>query len=144
MGRIFIDEDIINAPRKLKNDEMQEIRKLPLISSKIFENVNFFSNIIPLITHHKEHYDGTGYPSKLSGDEIPLGSRIIALAEAYIAMTSQRPFRKPLNTRQAIQEILESSGNQFDPEVVEAFIKILINKNPELRSELEEISSTRL
>lgn len=124
-GKIFISNEIYDSPRRLSPDEMKEIHKIPAMSSKIFENVNFFSTIIPIVSQHKEHYDGTGYPSGLKGNKIHLGARIISVAEAYIAMISPRPFRVPLSHEEAINEILKNSGKQFDPEVVDALLKVL-------------------
>lgn len=138
MGRIFLDEDILNAPRKLTPEELAEIKKIPLISSKIFEKVNFFSNIIPLVMHHKEHYDGTGYPSGLKGDEIPLGSRIIAIAEAFVAMTSKRPFREPMAPHEAAAELLKNAGTQFDPALVREFLHVLEEEFPGIRLQLKQ------
>lgn len=138
MGRIFLDEDILNAPRKLTPEEIAEVKKIPLISSKIFEKVNFFSQILPLIMHHKERYDGTGYPSGLKGEEIPLGARIIAIAEAYVAMTSRRPFREPLPPHKAAAELLKNAGTQFDPVLVKEFLHVLEEEQPGIRFQLKQ------
>ncbi|MCX7832229.1 MAG: HD-GYP domain-containing protein [Actinobacteria bacterium] len=132
MGRIFVNDEILNAPRKLTRDELEVVKKIPAISSKIFEKINFFSNIIPIIYHHKEHYDGTGYPSALKGEEIPLGSRIIHVAESFVAMTSDRPHRPAMGIGEAVQEIQRNSGKQFDPQVVNALIKVLKREYPTL------------
>ena len=132
IGRIFIEDRILNAPRKLTEEEIQRIRKVPAISSRIFERINFFTNIIPIIYHHKEHYDGSGYPSGLKGENIPLGSRIIHVAESYVAMTSDRPHREALSITDAIQEMKKNSGSQFDPKIVDALIKALKKENPSL------------
>lgn len=132
MGRIFIDDDLINAPRKLNGEELKVVRKLPEISSKVVKNVDFFESIIPIIYHHKEHFDGSGYPSGLSGEKIPIGSRIIHAAESFVAMTSERPYRKPMTVEQAVKEMVEKSGKQFDPAVVEAFIRVLKREYPSL------------
>lgn len=132
MGRIFINSEILNAPRKLSEGEFEKVKKIPEISSKIFEKINFFSSIIPIIYHHKEHYDGTGYPSGLKGESIPLGSRIIHVAESFVAMTSERPHRPALNVVEAIEEIRKGIGKQFDPKVVEALLKVLKKEYPSI------------
>jgi HD-GYP domain-containing protein (c-di-GMP phosphodiesterase class II) len=132
MGRIFVDEDILNAPRKLTQKELEKIRKIPAISSRIFEHINFFSNIMPLIYFHKEHYDGSGYPDGLKGENIPLGSRIIHVAESYVAMTSDRPHRAAFSVLDAVEELRKNSGTQFDPKVVDALIKVLKKEYPAL------------
>lgn len=129
-GRIFIDREILHAPRKLTREEMEKIRRIPVLSSKIFERVNFFNSIIPLIYHHKEHFDGSGYPAGLKGKEIPLGSRIILAAEAFVAMTSERPHRPALDLIEAVREMQKGAGKQFDPEVVEALLKVVKSEYP--------------
>lgn len=132
MGRIFVDDEILNAPRTLTRDEIEVVKKIPAISSKIFEKINFFSSIIPIIYHHKERYDGSGYPSGLKGEEIPLGSRIIHVAESFVAMTSNRPHRPAMSISEAVQEIISNSGKQFDPQVVNALLKVLKREYPTL------------
>ncbi len=132
MGKIFIDENVINAPRRLTEAELSKIRKLPEYSSKIFKKINFFENIIPLIYHHKERYDGSGYPAGLRGEDIPLGSRIIHVAESFVAMTSERPHRKAMTVTEAVNEIVSNAGTQFDPSVVEAFMKVIKREYPTL------------
>jgi HD-GYP domain-containing protein (c-di-GMP phosphodiesterase class II) len=124
-GRIFLPDEIINSPRRLTPEELEKVRKLPIMSSKIFEPVSFFQAILPLLLHHKEHYDGTGYPSGLKGNQIPLGARIIGLAEAWVAMMSDRPFRSAMTEEEAVAEILRNSGTQFDPALVNVLLKVL-------------------
>lgn len=124
-GKIFVNNEIYNSPRRLTPEEMKEIHKIPIMSSRMLENVNFFSTIIPIVRQHKEHYDGTGYPSGLKGNEIHIGARIISVAEAYVAMTSPRPFREPMSSEEAVNEILRNSGKQFDPNIVNALLKVL-------------------
>jgi HD-GYP domain-containing protein (c-di-GMP phosphodiesterase class II) len=140
MGRIFIDKELINAPRRLNGEELNMIRRLPEISSKVVKNVDFFESIIPLIYHHKEHVDGSGYPSGLSGEAIPLGSRIIHAAESFVAMTSERPYRKALTVEEAVKEMVEKSGKQFDPRVVEALVRVLKRENPTLMFDLSALT----
>jgi HD-GYP domain-containing protein (c-di-GMP phosphodiesterase class II) len=81
-------------------------------------------NVCEIIKHHHERYDGKGYPGKLAGEAIPLGSRIICVADSFDAITSQRPYRRPLTFQQAVDEVVRCSGSQFDPVVVEAFLKL--------------------
>lgn len=132
-GKIFIPDNIFNSPRKLTQEELEKIRELPIMSSKIFERVNFFSSILPLILKHKERFDGNGYPFKLKGEEIPIGARIISLSEAYVAMTADRSFRNMLTHEEAMREIIENSGKQFDPKVVNAFMRF-IEKMPSIET----------
>jgi HD-GYP domain-containing protein (c-di-GMP phosphodiesterase class II) len=82
--------------------------------------------VVVLVKHHHEHWDGTGYPAGFKGEQIPLGARIIHIADAYDAMTSARAYRKvPLTKKEAVEEIKKNSGSQFDPKIVEAFFRIL-------------------
>jgi HD-GYP domain-containing protein (c-di-GMP phosphodiesterase class II) len=83
------------------------------------------SNILSFIQHHHEHYDGTGYPDGLAGEQIPVGARIIAISDAYDSMTSNRPYRKPLSNEEAKSELTKCSGKQFDPKLITIFLDVL-------------------
>ncbi len=131
IGKIGISESIISKRGKLTIDEYELIKTHPLVGETIIEPVPFLQDLKPIIRHHHERYDGYGYPDVLKGDAIPLLSRIIHLADAYDAMTSDRPYRKALTHELAVQEIVKHSGSQFDPEVVEAFLRIF-DTNPEI------------
>ncbi|MFH1094477.1 MAG: HD domain-containing phosphohydrolase [Candidatus Omnitrophota bacterium] len=125
IGKIGIPDSILLKPGRLTQEEYTQIKKHPVIGKKILEPVNCLADKIPLIYHHHERIDGQGYPDGLVGDNIPLGARILAVADAYQAMTSDRPYRKALPTLIAIEELKRFKGRQFDPHIVEAFLRVL-------------------
>jgi HD-GYP domain-containing protein (c-di-GMP phosphodiesterase class II) len=113
---------------KLSEAEMDVIRKHPEHGAKIIESVEQIKYAREIIKHHHEHFNGEGYPDCLKGTEIPLGSRIISVADAFGAMTTNRPYRKALSLDKAMEELKKFSGTQFDPAIVEVFISILREK----------------
>jgi len=124
VGKIGISESILQKPGKLTDEEFDNIRSHPVVGSHILESIDFLKDVRMQMKHHHEKYDGTGYPDGLKGEEIPLGARIIAVADTYDAMTSTRSYRKGLKHEVAVEEIKRCSGTQFDPKVVEAFLKV--------------------
>lgn len=127
-GKIGIPEDILKKPSRLTGDEYRLIKKHPVKGVQIIEPLEVLKPAIPLFLHHHEKYDGTGYPDRLKGEEIPLGARIMMVTDAFEAMVCKRPYRKRMSLSKAIVEIKKYSGTQFDPKVVEAFLKV-IKKN---------------
>ena len=125
IGKIGIDERILGKNGGLTSEEWEKIREHTLIGAKIIEPVEFLKNSYQAIYYHHERYDGSGYPAGKKGEEIPLFARIIAVADAYDAMNSDRPYRKKLSEDEIIQELREQAGGQFDPEVAQALISIL-------------------
>ncbi|MFA5808805.1 MAG: HD domain-containing phosphohydrolase [Thermoleophilia bacterium] len=124
-GKIGIPDAILLKPGKLTDDEYSQIMSHPILSHKIIEPVDFPYDVKPLVMHHHERIDGLGYPDGLVGDEIPLGARIIGVADAYEAMTSDRPYRKALSRTTAMEELKRCAGTQFDVELVDTFIEVL-------------------
>lgn len=124
IGKIGIDESILNKPGKLTAEEYEEMKKHPMIGHQILAPVKFLGPVAQMVLHHQEWYDGRGYPEALKGEQIPLGSRIVAVIDAWDAMTSDRPYRKALGRERAIAELRKGSGTQFDPTIVDAFLKI--------------------
>ncbi len=116
-------------PGKLTDDEFETIKSHPHIGAGILNSIEFLKKVCEIIKHHHERFDGKGYPSGLSASEIPLGSRIICVADSFDAITSCRPYRKPLTFDEATSEVVRCAGNQFDPAVVEAFIRLRTSKN---------------
>ncbi|MDR1195214.1 MAG: GAF domain-containing protein [Endomicrobium sp.] len=129
IGKIGIEEQILRKPGKLTDEEVEIIKKHPTIGNKIISPITFLAPVAPMVLYHQEWYDGTGYPEGLAGEEIPLGSRIVAEIDAYDAMTSDRPYRKALSKEYAFSELRKGSGSQFDPQVVTVFINILKDEN---------------
>lgn len=119
VGKIGIDDAIVAKPGQLTPEEFEEVKRHPEISAQVVANAGF-GNIARWVRHHHEHWDGTGYPEGLAGEQIPLGARIILVTEAYEVMTSNRVYRKALPPEGALQELHRFSGSRFDPMVVEA------------------------
>jgi hypothetical protein len=125
VGKIGVPDSILNKPGPLTAEEWQEMRKHPAIGYEMLRDVKFLAAAAEIVYSHHERYDGKGYPKGLKDDEIPPGSRIFAVADAFDAMTSDRPYRRALDWRKAREEILTNSGVQFDPKVVEAFLECI-------------------
>ncbi|MEA3307718.1 MAG: HD domain-containing phosphohydrolase, partial [Elusimicrobiota bacterium] len=105
-------------------DEYNEIKKHPAIGYEILSPINFLGPVAKMVLYHQEWYNGMGYPEGLKGEEIPLGARIVATIDAWDAMMSDRPYRKALTRNQAMSELLKGAGTQFDPQVVDVFLKL--------------------
>jgi len=131
IGKLIISSDILNKPGKLTNDEYGKIKQHPIIAYEIVKDIENFGNIPEIIKHHHERWDGKGYPDGLKGEEIPLEARILAIVDAFDAMTSNRPYRTKLTVNEAINEIIKNAGKQFDPELAKIFVEMLTN-NPEI------------
>lgn len=125
IGKIGVPDDILRKPGVLEADEEKIMHQHPEIGARIVERVKSLSGVAPIIRAHQERYDGLGYPDGLRGKAIPKTARIISVADAYVAMTDERVYRKARNHKEAIKEIKGCSGSQFDPDVVNAFLKAL-------------------
>ncbi len=128
VGKIGVQESILNKPGKLNDEEWKEVKQHPEFSYKILKEVNFPWKIKPLIRAHHERYNGKGYPSGLKGRAIPLGARIIAVADSFAAMTSDRAYRKGLSKEVAIEELKRVAGTQLDPELVKVFVEMVLSR----------------
>ncbi len=122
IGKIGISDSILHKRLALSEDEWETIRSHPLFGDTILGPIRFLADAQQIVLHHHERHDGSGYPGQLKGDEVPLEARIIAVADAFDAMTSDRPYRQAMPRPQAIEEIRRSAGKQFDPQVVAAFL----------------------
>lgn len=129
MGKIGINEKILTKPGKLTDEEYKEMKRHPEIAYQILSPIEFLNPVAKMIRYHHEWYNGMGYPEGLKGEEIPLGSRIVSVIDAWDAMTSDRPYRKALSREQAIEELKRGSGKQFDPKVVAAFLELIEEEN---------------
>lgn len=125
LGKIGIRESLLLKPGKLTDEEWEEIKRHPVLGAEIIKPLTFLSDVAVLIRQDHERWDGKGYPDGLKGKEIDIGSRVIIVADAYDAITSGRPYKKALSKDEAIEEIKRNSGTQFDPEVIEAFLKVM-------------------
>ncbi|MFC1699228.1 HD domain-containing phosphohydrolase [Candidatus Omnitrophota bacterium] len=129
LGKIGIHDYILNKPDKLTKKEWDEVRLHSLRGAEILDPLAFLEDVTVLIKQHHERYDGKGYPLGLKAKDIKQGALIIAVADSFDAMISERPYRKPFSKEYAIAELKKNSGTQFDPQVVKAFLKIL-SENP--------------
>lgn len=128
IGKIAIDDDILNKPSKLSNREYREISRHAEIGYRILNTANGMSEIAKYVLHHHERWDGKGYPKKLKEDEIPMLSRICAIADTYDAITSDRSYRKAKDKNFAINEIRKNAGTQFDPNLVMILSDVIVSK----------------
>ncbi len=123
IGKMEIAEEILVKEGELSEQEWSEMRRHPQLGSTILTEILNFGDAAGVVLAHHERFDGQGYPNALKGEEIPLGARIYAVADAYIAMTNDRPHRKKMLHEMALREILRNSLTQFDPDVVRAFVR---------------------
>ena len=121
-GQLIVPEEVLKKPSKLTQKQYNLVKEHPIIGAEILKPIKALKSIIPIILYHHENYDGTGYPKGLKKDQIPLCARIMAVVSAFEAMLTKRPYRTPKSVDSAIDEIEKSSGTQFDPKVVQAFL----------------------
>jgi putative nucleotidyltransferase with HDIG domain len=125
LGKIGIPDYILHKTTKLTDEEYKAIKRHPLIGAEIIRQIHFLKDLVPIIAHHHEWYNGSGYPDGLKGGEIPLGARIVAVVDVYHALTSNRPYRAAYDKEEALSIIKNGSGTQFDPAIVKAFISVI-------------------
>jgi HD-GYP domain-containing protein (c-di-GMP phosphodiesterase class II) len=130
IGKVGIPEQILCKAGPLDAHEWDVMRTHPLIGAQIVAPIAFLTDTVSLIRHHHEHYDGSGYPDGIAGEDIPLPARIFAVADSFDAMTSNRPYRGSIGIERALVEIKGGAGTQFDPEVVRVFVQ-MIERGPE-------------
>jgi|GEM_PF-1894996 len=152
IGKIEVPDYILNKPAKLTPEEYEIIKRHPVAGEEILKPVKFLQEVAKVIRQHQERWDGKGYPDGLKGEEIHLYARIVAVADAFDAMTSDRSYRKAMKVEDAVEEILRNSGTQFDPKVVEAFYRAYknglivvenISENTENNQKLENIENNQ-
>ena len=130
LGKIGISENHLHKKSKLTQEEYENIKRHPQIGVDIIRPIRILHDIIPFILYHHERWDGNGYPSGLKGEEIPVGARIIAIADVYQALSSDRPYRKAFSKKEAVKILKDGSGTQFDPRITDIFLKILEKEKP--------------
>lgn len=137
IGKIGIARRILNKPGRLTNEEFKQIQAHPGLGAEIIGDIDFLKEAIPAVYYHHERLNGTGYAEGLSGERIPLLARIMTVADSFDAMTSTRSYRPELSHEEAAEELMACSGSQFDPKIVEAFIKaagiLLEDKKPNVK-----------
>ena len=125
IGKVGIPVAILDKPGALDDEEYDMIKKHPSIGARILEPIASYKEIIPMVLHHHERYDGKGYPDGLSGDEIDIGARILAVADVFDALKSDRPYREGWAIERVVDLITEEAGRQFDPDIVDAFLTVM-------------------
>jgi len=124
-GKIDIPSEILTKTTKLTSEEYDIIKRHPVKGAQILRPLQILRPVIPIIMHHHEKYNGTGYPSRLKGGQIPLCARIMSVADAFEAMVYGRPYRQRMDIDSAVREIKKKSGTQFDPKIVDSFLKVI-------------------
>ncbi len=131
IGKIGVPDEVLKKVDKLEPEAWELIRAHPKLSTTIVGHVVSLVSCLPAILHHHERWDGGGYPAGLKGDEIPVEARVLAIADAFDAMTSSRPYRNKLSYKKVLKELKNCSGTQFDPKLIEAFMPIALSATPE-------------
>lgn len=138
IGKIGIPDAILRKPGKLTAEEWVVMKQHPQIGYEILHRIEFLEEAARMVLHHHENFDGGGYPKGLKGSDIPIGSRVFAVADTLDAMTSDRPYRKALSLDTVSSELIKFAGKQFDPQVVEAFHTLSLDEWANLRNQLDE------
>jgi putative nucleotidyltransferase with HDIG domain len=125
VGKEMISEQIIDKPGPLTDAEWEQMRKHPELGEAYAREEGHPQDVGEWVRHHHERLDGTGYPDHLEGEDIPMGSRIIAVLDAYVGMTSPRPYRPPIPPQVALDELEHAAGKHFDPQVVDIFVRLV-------------------
>ena len=126
IGKLMIPEDILNKKEPLSDEEKQKIKEHPLIAArKILQPISSIADIVPIIEAHHENWDGSGYPNKLSGEEIPLSSQIILLIDSYFALIQSRPYRIARTKDEALEIIKLETGKKWNEKLVDEFVRLM-------------------
>jgi len=125
IGKLAVPDEVLFKPGPLNEDEWTQMKQHPAAALHLLDQIHSIADATPAILHHHEHFDGSGYPDGLAGDDIPLASRMLLVTDAFDAMTTDRPYRKAMPVEAATEELKRNSGGQFDPVIVEAFLRIL-------------------
>jgi putative nucleotidyltransferase with HDIG domain len=124
IGKLAVSDEVLRKEGRLDDHELAQIREHPKIGAKLLLKVSALREAIPYVLYHHERWDGTGYPSGKAGEEIPVEARVLAIADAFDAMTSDRPYRRALTREQALTEVERCSGTQFDPRIAQVFLEL--------------------
>jgi putative nucleotidyltransferase with HDIG domain len=133
VGKLGVSEDVLAKPGRLDENELAQIREHPKLGARILLRVAALRGALPYVLYHHERWDGGGYPTGRAGEEIPVEARVLAVADAYDAMTSDRPYRPALDRDDALAEVARCAGTQFDPDIVRVFLELFADR-AELRA----------
>lgn len=128
IGKVVLPDSILFAERKLTNDEWEQIKLHPVHGANLVERIEGYGPVAEIVLHHHERFSGGGYPAGIAGEEIPIGARILSVADTYDVMTARDSYRRPVSPEAAMQELRRVAGTQLDPIVVEAFIRMILEK----------------
>jgi HD-GYP domain-containing protein (c-di-GMP phosphodiesterase class II) len=123
IGKIGVPDNVLNKPGRLTTEEYEIVKRHPELGWTVIRNLPGLERTSLYVLHHHENFDGTGYPARLKGSETPIGARIVSVIDAFDAMVSSRPYRAGLPLEEAIKRLHQSSGTQFDPDVVKSFVR---------------------
>ena len=125
MGKLGVPDHILNKPGPLTPDEYEQIKRHTVVGAEIVSRIDYPYPVVPIVRHHHENWDGSGYPDGLRGYDIPIGARILAVIDCYDALTSDRPYRRAMNHDDAMAIVLERRGTMYDPTVVDVFAALV-------------------
>ena len=131
VGKIGISDSILHKPGPLTEAEWEIMRTHPELGERMLESIDFLRPALPIIRHHHERWDGTGYPDRLAAQEIPVGARIVGVCDAFDAMTTDRPYKRAMPVDAALEEIMRCAGTQFDPECAKLLVEVVSNMGEE-------------
>jgi len=124
VGKLGVRDEVLNKPGPLTEDELSEVRAHPEIGARMVSLDGALQAALPAVLYHHERWDGAGYPTGKAGEEIPLEARVLAVADAFDAMTSDRPYRRALSRAEALAEVERCAGTQFDPQIARVFLEL--------------------
>lgn len=125
IGKISVDDAILRKPGKLTPEEYEQIKRHPDYGARIIQPMRFAGEVGPIIRHHHERWDGSGYPEGLSGEAIPIGARIVSIVDAYDAMMTDRPYRRALGLDETLRRLREGRGREWDPQLMDLFLRLV-------------------
>ncbi len=140
IGRLGVPDHLLHKSDELTPDEQEKLRLHPVLGARILASIPFPWAVVPIVRHQAEHWDGSGYPDKLRGEDIPRGARILAVAAAYSALLRDRPFRASFTSIEALEKIVQRAGSQFDPQIVATFLEVAEEVGTEVAGRHRELS----
>jgi putative nucleotidyltransferase with HDIG domain len=142
-GKLAIPEHILNKPAKLTKGEFEKMKEHASVGAEILSSINFPYPVVPIVRHHHESWDGTGYPDGLKGIDIPVGARILAVVDCFDALTSDRPYRPRMTNRDAVAILVQRRASMYDPLIVDTFVTHLTKLTAQIASEPEIVVPSR-